>query len=89
MLEENRKIINEIDQEIIKLLEKRYNAASNIAKYKIENNLPVFDKKREDLLFDFYKQFNKSEFNSNIEDVLKEVIFQSRKIQTKIIDNNK
>ena len=46
-LEIARKKINEIDQEIAKLFEERMQAAKQIAEYKKENALPIFDNSRE------------------------------------------
>ena len=43
-----RKRIDEIDEKILKLYEERMDVVGSIAKYKIENNLPVYDAKRED-----------------------------------------
>lgn len=86
MLEKNRLLINEIDKEIIQLLEKRYDAAKNIANYKLENNLPVFDKSREELLFSYYKTINMSENKENIEKVLRKIIEESKNIQQNLIN---
>ena len=46
-LDEARKIINEIDEQIATLFEKRMNAAKMVAEYKKENGLPIFDSNRE------------------------------------------
>lgn len=48
-LEELRKQIDAINQEIIALCAKRLEVALKIAKIKTEENLPVFDPIREDL----------------------------------------
>ncbi len=47
---EARKIINEADKEIAALFEKRMKAVKEIAEYKMERGLPVFDAAREDQL---------------------------------------
>lgn len=49
-LEQARLIINEVDKEMIALFKKRMGAAKMVAHYKIENNLPVLDIKREEAL---------------------------------------
>ncbi len=49
-LKECRQGINEIDEEMAKLFEKRMNLAKKIAAYKKENGLPVRDPKREEEL---------------------------------------
>ena len=46
-LDDARKIINEEDEIIAKAFEKRMKAVSDIAKYKKENSLPIFDIDRE------------------------------------------
>ncbi|MBE5779438.1 MAG: bifunctional chorismate mutase/prephenate dehydratase [Clostridiales bacterium] len=42
-----REEINKIDEELVKLFSKRMNVAREIAHYKQENNLPVYDPERE------------------------------------------
>lgn len=49
-LEKARKIVSETDEEIAKLFEKRMQAVREIAEYKKERGLPVFDAEREDAL---------------------------------------
>lgn len=46
-LQELRKQINEIDEQMLKLFEKRMAIASQVAEYKIKNKLPVFQSDRE------------------------------------------
>ncbi len=46
-LNESRKIINDIDKEIIKLFEKRMDIVLDIALYKKNNDLPIFHPERE------------------------------------------
>ena len=43
LLKESRTRINEIDNQLVKLFEERMHVVENIARYKAENNLPVFD----------------------------------------------
>lgn len=42
-----REEINNIDDELVKLFQRRMKAAKNVAEYKKENNVPVYDKSRE------------------------------------------
>ena len=51
-IEELRQEINQIDKEMAELFNKRMECAKNIAIYKKENNLPIFDKARELQLMD-------------------------------------
>ena len=46
-IEKARTTINEIDREIASLFEERMKAVEDVISYKIENNLPIFDEKRE------------------------------------------
>lgn len=46
-LEIAREIINDVDKQMIELFKKRMKAASLVAEYKKENNLPIVDSKRE------------------------------------------
>ena len=48
---ECRNEIDKIDKELVELFEKRMNVAVNVAKYKIENNIPIFNGARELKLF--------------------------------------
>ena len=47
-INECRKRIDEIDDVLIKLFEERMEIAISVANYKRENNLPIFNKERED-----------------------------------------
>lgn len=49
-LDEAREMINEVDEEMISLFIKRMAAVSMVAEYKAENNMPVLDSGREDVV---------------------------------------
>lgn len=49
-LQEYRQEIEKIDKEIFKLLSERMEISSKIGEFKKENNLPIFDAKREEEL---------------------------------------
>ena len=51
-LEEAREIINNVDKEMINLFISRMKASKLVAEYKKENNLPILDQKREDLIIE-------------------------------------
>ena len=51
-LGELRKEIDSIDKQIVALFEKRMKIVTEIANYKLKNNMDVFDKSREDLLLE-------------------------------------
>ncbi|MBE6113701.1 MAG: chorismate mutase [Erysipelotrichaceae bacterium] len=46
-LEEARQIIDEVDEQIAKLFEKRMQAVESIVAYKLQHDLPIFDPSRE------------------------------------------
>ncbi len=46
-LEEARIEINEIDKQMAQLFIKRMDTVKKVIEYKLENNLPIFDEKRE------------------------------------------
>lgn len=48
MLEKVRNEINQIDEELIALLEKRYACVDEVARIKKENNIPTLDSSREE-----------------------------------------
>ena len=49
-LEEAREVINEVDEQMVDLFIKRMAAVSMIAEYKAENNMPIFDNGREEII---------------------------------------
>ena len=51
-LEEIRREINQIDNELIKLLEKRMELVSKVAVYKLKTGKAVLDSKREETILD-------------------------------------
>ena len=51
-LNDIRKQINDVDEQMANLFEKRMNLAKQVAEYKIENSLPIEDKVREALLIE-------------------------------------
>lgn len=48
MLEEVRNQINQIDEELVALLEKRYVCVDEVVRIKKENNIPTLDSTREE-----------------------------------------
>ena len=51
-LNELRNEIDLIDEEIIKLFEKRLDIVQGVINYKIENNIPILDSSRENLMLE-------------------------------------
>ena len=70
-LENARKKIEEIDEAMAKLFEERMKESLNIALYKKEHNLPVYDKTREDFLINKNtKYINSDELKKHYQEFL-------------------
>lgn len=80
-LDEARTKIERIDKEMAKLFEERMNAVKSVLEYKIENNLPVFDSKREELLIIKNKEYVSKELESYYVEFLKDMMKVSKKYQ--------
>lgn len=74
--------INEIDKEIVLYLEKRFDLAMQIGKYKKENNIPVYDEVREKKVIENCINFliNK-EYAKYIEDIYNQIMESSKELQ--------
>ncbi len=87
-LEELRKKINLIDDEILKLLNERAKVAKDVGELKKLCNLPIFNPKRENEIFQRLKEKNKdfgSEFPTEaIKYVFKEIISACRSLESDI-----
>ena len=81
---ELRKQIDEIDEEIVKLYERRMDISSQVADYKIETGKKVFDKVREDEKLRKVRSLTHNEFNSHgIQELFEQIMSMSRKLQYK------
>ncbi len=49
-LDKARATIDEVDEQIAALFEKRFEAVRDVIDYKIENRLPIFDSSREEVI---------------------------------------
>ncbi len=85
-LKECREEINKIDDQMKALFLRRMEVVSEVAKYKIENNMPIFDANREASM--------KERLSADTGDMkeyylafLEEMLVQSKNYQKKIIDN--
>lgn len=87
-LEQLRKNIDSIDDEIIKLVEKRMDTAAQIAAYKKENNLPVLNAGRERQILQSLAEKTRPE-TRNYMRVLYSLMFElSRAHQGKLLNTN-
>ena len=84
-----RQQIDEIDQNIVELYEKRMEVAKNVAAYKIETGKKVFDKTREEEKIRKVKSLTHNEFNSHgIEELFEQIMAMSRKLQYQMISEH-
>lgn len=83
MLDNFRKQIDEIDNQLIILLEKRFNLAKEIATLKMQKNLPIYDNKREQFIFD---KLYSNVFSEELAKVYKTLLETSKEIQLNVKD---
>ncbi len=81
-LMEARKNIDEIDQKIVELFEKRMTEANEVAKYKLKTGKAVYDKEREEEKLKHLSLLSSSEFNKKaIAELFSQIMSISRKYQ--------
>lgn len=89
-LKQCREQLDYIDLEIIKLFEKRMSIIKDVATYKKENNLPILDETREEMMLQKnLKNLNNAELKEYYKAILETYLDVSKKYQIEIITNNK
>lgn len=89
-LRDIRKKINSIDQEMAKLFEERMALSKEVAEYKKERKMPVFDALREqEVINNNVQNIKNSEIREYYVDFLKQTMNLSKKYQTSLMDNLK
>ena len=89
-LKQCREQLDYIDLEIIKLFEKRMSIIKDVAIYKKENNLPILDETREEMMLQKnLKNLNNAELKEYYKAILETYLDVSKKYQIEIIMNNK
>ena len=89
-LDDARKKINLIDEEIAKLFEERMNASKAVAEYKLEHGLPIFDGNRENEVIKRNSALIEDEtIKEYYISFLKETMNISKKYQSRIIEGIK
>jgi chorismate mutase/prephenate dehydratase len=84
-LDDARLIINECDKELINIFKRRMSAARLVAEYKKENNLPILDKNREDLIIEKnINLLNDKELEEYYLEFFKSLLKVSKDFQTKL-----
>lgn len=84
-LDKYRKEIDKIDDSIIELLEQRFNLVVEIGQYKKENNLPVFDAKRESAI---KQKFATKKYQDSLSNIYDTILKESKTIQYDKEHNN-
>lgn len=85
-LENCRVLIDNIDNLIIELYEKRMDVVKEVIKYKIENNIPITDSNRElSMLENNLKKIKNEEYKKYYKDVLEGFLKASKRMQEDII----
>ena len=86
-LENCRVLIDNIDNLIIELYEKRMDVVKEVIKYKIENNIPITDSNRElSMLENNLKKIKNEEYKKYYKYVLEGFLKASKKMQEDILN---
>lgn len=84
-LNKARTEINNIDKEIVKLLEKRFNIVNKIGHYKRKQNLPVYDEIREKQVIESCINFlENKQYSKCIDDIYFQIMRSCKDIQNNI-----
>lgn len=85
MLEDLRKEIDECDNEIIRLLKRRMEISREIGVVKKENNLPLYDEKREQEVMKKLEGMSSGILSKEtIDNIYKEILYASKDLQNKL-----
>ena len=77
-LEDTRKLIDSIDDQIIHLLIQRYDLVQHVKSYKKKHQLPVLDQSREDLI---YQKIDSKKYNNRIKEIYQLIMALSKDMQ--------
>ena len=83
-----RKMINEIDDQMKELFLKRMEVVSNVALYKKENNMPIFDSKREESMKERLSK-DTGEMKEYYLNFLEAMLVESKKYQEELLYGRK
>lgn len=85
-LEDIRLEINKIDSEMARLFEERMKCVKNVALYKQENNMPIFDESREQFVIaKNLELINNDELKIYYESYIKSVMTISKEYQKNLL----
>ncbi len=77
-LEAVRKKINELDQEIVRLLQKRFDMVSDVAAIKKQIGMPILDQNREASIM---KSLDGLKYEHELKEVYKSILMVSKNLQ--------
>ena len=80
-IDDLRKEIDLLDDEIMSLLDKRYNITNKIGKLKQEENIVILDTNRESIVLNKTSKYSHS---PQIESIYKTIMEESKKAQKKV-----
>ena len=81
-LEKYREEIIEVDKQIAKFLEKRFEIVTKIGDYKREKNLPIQDLKRDEIVMkNAIDSLENNTYRKEVEKVFQNIILTSKSIQ--------
>lgn len=85
-LQDSRKEIDKIDEEMIKLFERRMEVCRDVADYKLKTGKPVLDRKRELEKLEALKGKASDDFYAHgVEELFEQIMSMSRKMQYKLL----
>lgn len=88
LLEDARLRINDIDSKMAALFELRMQAVADVAKYKEENGIPVFDSSREVEVIEKNRKFIKDpQYEEFYIDFLQHTMDVSKRYQKKVLED--
>lgn len=88
-IKELRNEIDSLDKQLVELLEKRLDVVTEVVKYKISNNKPIFDASREEeVLAKNLQRVQNSVYEGVIEQVLVALMDYSKEYQHNFVNDN-
>jgi monofunctional chorismate mutase len=88
-IKELRDEIDALDKQLVELLEKRLDVVTEVVKYKISNNKPIFDSSREEeVLAKNLQRVHNNEYEAVIEQILIALMDYSKAYQHNFINEN-
>ncbi|CZQ99888.1 chorismate mutase [Trichococcus ilyis] len=84
MFEKERAEIDAIDQELVKLFERRMDAVTEIARIKKEHRLPILDQSREDRVLEKVRRLTENkDYEDSMEDLFRSLMTITKAFETK------